>query len=386
MGGIVKRVCILCESWESGGIEAFLCNVISHMDRSELEIDIVVARFGKSIFTKPLQELGIQFYQLSGSTQRIWQNYKLFQKLLSERRYDVMHLNACQGLSLTYLKLAQKMGVPVRIAHSHNTALRVSLTKSLKLVIHNWAKTRYTKEATDLWACSKSAAEFLFSKRELDKRGYTFIPNGIDTERFRFNSEMREITRAKLQLEGKFVIGNVGRLCFQKNQVFLLEVFREVLESESESILLLVGDGKDKEKLKKKAAQLGIHDKVIFYETTNQIESLYWAMDVFVFPSRFEGLGIAVVEAQAAGLPVLCSEMIPQEAIITNQIMQLELSAGTKKWAEKLLKMDCSEQISGAAKVVKAGFDVQAVAGKIEAKWRGEAFEARENIRYRPCV
>ncbi len=109
-------------------------------------------------------------------------------------------------------------------------------------------------------------------------------------------------------------------------------------------------------------------------------------MDVFVFPSRFEGLGIAVVEAQAAGLPVLCSEMIPQEAIITNQIMQLELSAGTKKWAEKLLKMDCSERISGAAKVVKAGFDIQAVAGKIEAKWRGEAFEARENIRYRPCI
>ena len=95
---------------------------------------------------------------------------------------------------------------------------------------------------------------------------------------------------------------------------------------------------------------------------------------------------LSLVEAQAAGLPVLCSEMIPQEAIITNQIMQLELSAGTKKWAEKLLKMDCSERISGAAKVVKAGFDIQAVAGKIEAKWRGEAFEARENIRYRPCI
>lgn len=366
----MKRVCILCESWESGGIEAFLYNVISHMDHSELEIDIVVAQFGKSIFTKPLQELGIQFYQLSGSTRRVWKNYKLFQKLLSERRYDVLHLNAYQGLSLSYLKLAQEMGVPVRIAHSHNTALRVSLTKPLKLAIHNLAKTQYTKEATDLWACAKPAAEFLFSKRKLDKREYTFIPNGIDIERFRFNLEIREIVRTKLQLEGKFVIGNVGRLCFQKNQAFLLTVFREVSEYRPESVLLLAGEGKEKEKLKRKAIQLGIHEKVVFYETTDQIEQLYWAMDVFVFPSRFEGLGIAAIEAQAAGLPVLCSETIPQEAIITNQIIQLELSAGAKKWAEKILKMDCFDRISGAVKVANAGFDVQAVAGKIEAKWR----------------
>lgn len=382
----MKHVCILCESWESGGIEAFLCNVVSHMDRSELEIDLVAARLGESIFTQPLQELGVRFYQLSGSSRKILQNHKILQKNLAERHYDVFYLNAYQGLSLVYLKLAQEMGVPICIAHSHNTALRASLTKPLKLAIHNWAKMKYTKEATALWACAKPAAEFLFSKKELDKRGYTFIPNGIDTEHFRFNLRMRNMMRTKFQLEGKFVIGNVGRLCFQKNQEFLLEIFREVLKSESESVLLLIGNGKDKEKLKRKAAQLGIYDKVIFYGVTNQIDQLYWAMDAFVFPSRFEGFGIVVVEAQATGLPVLCSEAVPLEAIITDQVTQLKLSEGVKKWSEKLLKMNYIERISSSAKVAEAGFDIQTVAEKMEAKWRSEAFEASENIRYHPYI
>jgi glycosyltransferase involved in cell wall biosynthesis len=382
----MKHVCILCESWESGGIEAFLWNVLSHMDRSELEIDLVAAQLGESIFTQPLQELGVRFYQLSGSSRKILQNQKIFQKLLVERHYDVLHLNAYQGLSLVYLKLAQEMGVPICIAHSHNTALRASLTKPIKLAIHNWAKIKYTKEATALWACAKPAAEFLFPKKELDKRRYIFIPNGIDTERFRFNPEMRNIIRTKLQLEGKLVIGNVGRLCFQKNQEFLLEIFREVLESKPESVLLLIGDGKDKEKLKRKATKLGICNKVVFYGATNQIDQLYWAMDIFVFPSQFEGFGIVAVEAQAAGLPVLCSEAVPLEAIITDQVTQLNLSAGAKKWSEKLLKMNFAERISSSTKVAEAGFDIQAVAERIEAKWRDEAFEASENIRHRPDI
>ena len=109
-------------------------------------------------------------------------------------------------------------------------------------------------------------------------------------------------------------------------------------------------------------------------------------MDIFVFPSQFEGFGIVAVEAQAAGLPVLCSEAVPLEAIITDQVTQLNLSAGAKKWSEKLLKMNFAERISSSTKVAEAGFDIQAVAERIEAKWRDEAFEASENIRHRPDI
>lgn len=371
----MKRVCILCESWKSGGIEAFLYNVISHMDRSELEIDLVAAQLGKSIFTQPLKKLGIRFYQLSGSTQKVLENHRILRELLAERQYDVLHLNAYQGLSLAYLKLAQKMGVSMCIAHSHNTALRASLTKPLKLAVHNWAKMQYTKEATDLWTCAKPAAEFLFSKIELNKKGYTFIPNGIDTNRFQFDSEMRKAVRTKLQLEKKFVIGNVGRLCYQKNQMFLLDVLAKLLNRKPESVLLLVGEGEDKTALQMKAQKLGVSDNVIFYGVTNQIERLLWSMDVFAFPSLFEGFGIAAIEAQAAGLPTIASEFIPVEANLLEELFYAApLQNGPDEWADVILAFSkITFPRERAANAVKEhGFDIVKTSDFIVEKYRGK--------------
>ena len=150
--------------------------------------------------------------------------------------------------------------------------------------------------------------------------------------------------------------------------------------------MLFVGEGELEGVLKQKARQLGVEDSVIFYGISQRIEQLFWAMDVFVFPSRFEGFGIVAVEAQAAGLPVLCSEMIPREAIITNQVVQLELSSGAKAWAEKLVNANYTERISSAAKMVKAGFDIQAVAEKIKVKWRDDELGTTENIHYCPYI
>lgn len=368
----MKRVCILCESWESGGIEAFITNLIRHIDREGLEIDIVAARLEESVFTAPLKEFGIRFYQLSGSTRKIRENQKRFQQLLNEVRYDVVHLNTYHALSLAYLSLARKAGVPVRIAHSHNTQLRKSLTRPLKLSLHRWARGHYKNVMTHRWACSEAAAVFLFGFVE----NWSFIPNGIDTRRFQFNSEAREDVRKELGLDGRVVIGNVGRLCYQKNQMFLLDVLAEDVLRRPESCLLLVGEGEDKPKLMEKARTLGLTDNVIFYGTTDKVERLYWAMDEFVFPSWFEGLGIAVVEAQAAGLPVLCSENIPNEALVTEQMTRLGLSAGARVWAEMTLKAEVSsDRASAAERVSAAGFDVGTVAQRIREAWRGEEFE-----------
>lgn len=362
----MKRVCVFCESWESGGIEAFLTNVISHMELAGLEIDIVCARMGQSVFTAPLKERGVGFYQLSSSTRKVGKNFRLFQKLLEERQYDVIHLNAYQALSLAYLKLAKEAGVPVRIAHSHNTALRKSLTRPLKLALHQWARREYANEMTHRWACSKAAAAFLFG----ETGDWRFVPNGIDTERFRFDPEKRERVRREMGLEGKLVIGNVGRLCYQKNQAFLLDAFKELQALCPESVLLLVGEGEDKPGLMAKAETLEVKNGVIFYGTTNAVEQLYWAMDVFAFPSRFEGLGIACVEAQAAGLPVVCSEHIPGEALVTESVIQLPLSAGVRAWAEAALNGKASRDRTAAAKMVSAaGYDVKSVAAKIREVW-----------------
>lgn len=361
----MKRVCILCEAWESGGIESFLCNTLLTMDRSELEIDIVAAQIRDSVFTEALKNAGVRFQELFG-TLRSPQNARLFSALLAERHYDVVHLNAYQALSLQYLKLAQEAGVPIRIAHSHNTELRDSSTRILKLAIHNWAKRAYGNVMTHRWACSAPAARFLFGETS----EWAFIPNGINVERFRFDPAGREEVRTELKLEGKLVVGNVGRLCWQKNQAFLLDVFKEVQQQCHASALLLVGEGEARGELEAKARALGIENCVIFYGTTDRVERLYWAMDVFAFPSRFEGLGIAAVEAQAAGLPVICSDGVPSETMITEWARKLSRSAGAGSWAAAVQNMKNPGNRAASADAVSAtGFDVAVVAKEIRNLW-----------------
>lgn len=158
----MKRICCFCESWESGGIESFLASVYTHADLSELEIDIVTSKLLDSVFTARLEKLGIRFYQLSGSQRRLLTNHAMFRRLLRERHYDVLHINAFQSLSLYYAKLAMQAGVPVRIAHSHNTALRKSPLRWAKMLLHRMGRQHLGHYATALWACSRDAASFLF--------------------------------------------------------------------------------------------------------------------------------------------------------------------------------------------------------------------------------
>ena len=365
-----RRVCCFCEKWESGGIESFLHNVIMEMDLSYLEIDIVAAQICESVFTAELKEKGVRFYELSGSQRKLWQNHKMFRQLLKERQYDVVHLNIFQGLSLYYAYLAKRYEIPVRIAHGHGAGLRQSKTKQLKLVLHSIAKRLLAENATEYLACSKLAAEFMFPKDVVGR--YEFIPNGIDVEKFRFDNELREKVRKDLGIEDKLVIGNIGRLSNEKNQEYLLKVFAEVQSEMSDSALLLVGEGEMKADLQQQAEKLGIADKVILYGVTDKVEQLLWAMDVFAFPSRFEGLGIVVVEAQAAGLPVVCADNVPNEAVVSDLVQKVSLRSGVDSWVESILHCQVDvDRLTVNEQVQKSGFAVADVADRIEKVYLG---------------
>lgn len=362
-----RKVCLFCERWASGGIESFLSNVLQHLDLSKFEVDIVATELCDSVFTQPLERLGVHFKELSGDQRALGRNHRQFWKLLNQRQYDVVHVNAFQALSLFYLWQAKEAGVPVRIAHSHNTALRESPTKAAKLALHRWGRKRYAGEATDLWACSSAAAEFMFSRTELARQGFRFIPNGIDAARFRFDKAERERIRKELGLDGKLVIGNVGRLCYQKNQEFLLDVLGELHSRHPKSVLLLIGEGEDRPKLEEKAKVLGLKDCVIFYGAADRVERLYWSMDVFILPSRFEGLPVTGIEAQTAGLPCLFSDVVTKECQIGKRTWFLPLSAPSKQWAEIALQAgEVADRNESAAALRAAGFDIADVAGRIE--------------------
>lgn len=365
------KICCFCETWESGGIESFLNNVLQHINLEKIQVDIVVSCLKKSIFTEPLKQKGIHFFELSGNQKNFLKNYYMFMKLLQKENYNAVHLHIFHGLSLYYACLAKKVGVPVRIVHSHNTALRSSKSQQLKLFIHNIAKNLFSNAATDLWACSALAAQFLFSKGALKQKGFQFIPNGIDTKRFRFRPEVREQMRRRLGLENKLVIGNVGRFCYQKNQSFLLDIFAELVKQKPESRLLLVGEGEKEKTLRNKAKTLNIEGQVLFYGVSKQIECLLWAMDIFVFPSHFEGLGIVAIEAQAAGLLTICSDRIPKEAHITPLFKSLPLERGEKSWAETALSFQpVIPREQGARLVQQAGYELDSIVEIIKRKYQ----------------
>lgn len=364
-----RRVCIVCDIWESGGIEAFLYNILTHINTEIFKIDIVTSELRESIFFNDLQNNGIRFFELSGNRYNFRQNFGLFRKHLSTHSYDVIHINAYQATSSYYAKIAKSSGIAFRILHSHNNALKKDLLSTLKLVVHDIYKILYTKYATQWWACSSQAASFMFSKKIINNKLYQIIPNAINLETFRFNPATRNCIREEMDLQDYLVIGHVGRLCKQKNQSFLLDVFQQIKQNHKKSRLLLIGDGADREKLEKKAAMLGITESVRFYGNTDRVSDLLMAMDIFFFPSIFEGFGTAVLEAQASGLPVLCSEQIPKEAIPTRLAHSVSLSLGAGEWAMRGLELYYTHKQDRQYAIddlYQLGFDIQSLALQIE--------------------
>ena len=302
-----------------------------------MEIDIVAECLKPSVFYEELKRVGrISFFELSGSHLKIAKNYHQFKKLVLNRRYDVVYLNIFQGMSLKYADIAKKLGVSNVIAHSHNTALRKSKIYYIKLCLHYIYSKKYAKKADLLCACSKSAAEFMFPRDLIDNSGFLFIPNGIELDKFRFDPAARSLIRTQLHIIDKTVIGNIGRLCYQKNQNFLLDVLSKMQERNTDVVLLLVGDGPDEKKLKDKAESLGLINSVIFYGTTDEPWGLYSAMDIFAFPSFFEGFGIVALEAQASGLPLIYSEYVPDEAIASSNAVCVPIGKGAGAWADAI--------------------------------------------------
>jgi glycosyltransferase involved in cell wall biosynthesis len=364
-----RKICCFCERWASGGIESFLYHSLSQMDMTELEVDIVAAKLEENRLSLRLEAMGVRFVQLSGSLRNVPENHRRFRQLLRQRQYDVVHLNLYQGLALYYCRIARQEGVPVRIAHSHNENLRKSHTRWLKLPLHRLGRRCFTKDATALWACSGAAASFLFGWQ----KDFTFIPNGIDTERFRFNAAVRQTLRRELGVEHCLVLGHVGRLCQQKNQHFLLEVLAKLLPMHPGSRLLLVGEGEDRDMLGRRAAELGIENQVIFYGSSQQVERLLWVMDVFALPSLFEGLAVAAVEAQASGLPVLCAQGLSKEVKLTGNLRFLPLEDGATAWAAEIMFMasQARNRDADAAAVREAGFESSDVSRRIKESYMG---------------
>jgi glycosyltransferase involved in cell wall biosynthesis len=258
------------------------------------------------------------------------------------------------------LYAAKRAGVPVRIAHNHSTAGKGETKKNIMKYILRPMGGLFP---TDLAACTEFAGEWMWGKQALKNGKITIFNNAIDLNHFKADKAVRDVYREKFGLQDKFVIGHVGRFCYQKNQEFLVDVFNEVHKTKPNAVLMLIGEGETVDMIKDKVSTLGLSDSVKFMGSSMEVYNLYQAMDVFVLPSRYEGLGMVAIEAQAMGIPTIVSTEVPKEACVTDGIEFINLDVGAKKWAEKIVGIDLNKPIMDVC--LKEKYDITEQADKL---------------------
>ena len=316
----------------NGGVEAVIMNYYRNIDKRKIQFDFVVHNDADENYIKEILSMGAKVYKVTPYNQNVFKFMYEIYHIIKSNQYQIVHsnMNALSGFALLPAYLA---GAKIRILHNHTTDSKEEKLRSLiKRVLRPFAKLF----ANQYWACSKLAAEWMYGKNTVTNGKVTIINNAIDLEKFKFNKEKREKLRKKLGIENCFVIGHVGRFVKTKNHEFLIEIFNEVLKQKSNAKLLLIGDGNLKSLIEAKVQNLGIEKAVIFLGVRNDVADLYNVMDVFVFPSLYEGLGMAVIEAQVNSLPTIVSIAIPAEAKISEYIKFISLQQPLKDWLNEV--------------------------------------------------
>ncbi len=341
-----------------GGTEAVMLNYFRNMDRSRVTVDFLLHGFGEGSYDQEILDAGSRIFHVVPKGENYQENADQIRRILTENRYDVVHSHMDCG-NAQVLKIAKKCGVPIRISHSHNTGVQTG--NPLKKLYNNMEKRKIPRYATHLFACSDLAGKWLYGKN------YTVIPNAIDVKKFSFNAVLRKKVRQELHLEDShIVIGHIGRFSQQKNHGRLIRMFHELLKTEPNARLLLLGEGELQDAIRSQCAQLQISDKVIFTGAVSNTPDYMQAMDCFTLPSLFEGLPVVMVEAQAAGLPILASDVITTKSKLTSLVHFLSLQEADAVWAKQLKDLASSGRQDTAESLSSQGFDISENAKKMQ--------------------
>jgi len=354
------RIAQIMGKMEKGGVESVVMNYYRHIDKNKIQFDFIVDSDSTCPQEQEILSLGGRVYKVA-PYQNIKQNMSDIQKIFELNKYKIMH-SQLTTMSVFSLKVGEKCNIPVRICHGHNTASKGETKKNvLKYMLRPFSK----KYATHYFACSEYAGKWLFGNKTGGSK-LTVLNNAIDLEKFSFDNDMREKLRAELGLENKFVLGNIGRFCFQKNHDFLIDVFYRVYKMDNSAVLMLIGEGELVDTVREKVRSLNLEKSVLFLEPKENINDYYQAMDVFVLPSHYEGFGIVALEAQAAGVPTICSDKVPNVTRLSEDIEYISLDTPADKWAEAIMLRKNAGRKNSIDYIRKKGYDIKVEARKLE--------------------
>lgn len=343
-------------SLNRGGAETFIMNVLRHIDRDRFQFDFLLHRPGGD-YEDEVRRLGCNIYYVPSRSDGFFSFRKNLDRFFDSHpgEWDAVHAHVSSLTSIEVLQSARRAGIGRRIIHSHSTN-QPGLIHSL---LHRLNKFAVARAATDFLACSDVAARWLYKGTPVASRAVV-LKNGVDTRLFAFDGVARQEVRREFGIpDDAVVLGHVGSLIAVKNHSFLLDVFAAYRRRHPASRLLIVGRGNLRDELEQKARQLAIDSDVIFAGTRPDINRCVLAMDIMVFPSLYEGLPVALVEAQAAGLPVLASDRVSAEAAITPRLRFRSLDIVPDVWASDIEAMLAdSPRSADQSEIIAAGYDI----------------------------
>lgn len=326
------RILHIVSVMNPGGLETFIMNVYRNINRDEIQFDFLVTRKEDGYYDGEILEMGGRLFQINHISKVGYFGYKRELKFFfaSHKKYQIIHshMNSWSGLLLS---IAKKNNVYSRIAHSHS----VKNSKKAKYgvlgyIFKELMSRKINNVSTIRFACSTEAGKWLYKGRA----EFTVLVNGVDTKKFMYSKKNLDILKEKCVCDTDFIIGHVGSFREAKNHLFIIDVFKEIRKINNESSLLFIGDGEMKTLIEMKCIELGIENSVKFLGLRSDTESILKTMDVFLFPSLYEGFGISLLEAQISGLKCFTSDVVPKSVDIGCDLIEfLSLNMSPKEWA-----------------------------------------------------
>lgn len=362
------RIAQIIGKWVGGGVEAVIMNYYRAMNREKIQFDFICDEDSTNIPYEEIKSLGGKVI-LIPPYQKLFKYQRVLKKILREGNYKIVHSHI-NALSVFPLRIAKKVGVPIRIAHSHSTTNKKEWKKNFfKSILKPFSKVY----ATNYFCCTEHAGRWLFGNKKYENGEIYILNNAINLEKFIYNEKIRENKRAELKIDkDTIVLGHIGRFVEQKNHKFLINIFNEVHKKNINTKLILVGQGPLKKEIEQQIKQLNIEDYVLMLGQRADVNEIYQAFDIFLFPSLYEGLGMVAIEAQAAGNLCIVSTEIPKVAKVTKKMEFLDLSSPNQRWVDCILSaIDNIGEKSDISidEFVNAGYDIKQESIKLEKQY-----------------
>lgn len=356
------RVLQVIGKMDRAGAETMIMNFYRNMDREKVQFDFLVFSEEEADYDKEIEGLGGKIYHMPAfKGYNYFSLCRRFKKFFSEHPYEIVH-GHIGSLAPAYLTYAKRAGA-YTIAHSHAP----NSTFLLERIVFTFFAYSVRYIADYYFACSVKAGLDRFGEKNVNSDRFQVIRNAIKGKEFVYKAERQQRLKKQFDLESKRVIGHVGRFAPVKNHKFIIEVFDELQKRQSDFSLVLVGDGSGRYEIEQMIHERNLEDKVLLLGIRDDIADMMNLFDVFIFPSKYEGLGNVGIEAQAAGLPCFYSTGIPDEAIITDNVWKYDLNDGAEKWADCILKtLKTYERKNTYGNIVDAGFDIEAAAKRLQ--------------------